>query len=128
MVSLALANRLAKKALRMADDFCQTVIITRREVTGYDPVNDTPVENTQTYVLRGLVTNITDDEKKSMYPKTQHQSFEARKLIISSLDLNNDYTPATEDTVRIGNEDWEVVKITTPPGESIYILWLFRAV
>ncbi len=122
-----LAANLTKKALTIADSFLVDVVIEQHTQSGYDVTTDSPIETITNHILRGLLYNISDYEKTTLYPKFPEVGQEKRKLLIAKTDVTPGFKPSTNDSVRIDTEAWEIWRVTTPPSEPLYILYIAKA-
>ena len=122
-----LAANLTKKALVIADSFLVDVVIEQHTQSGYDVATDSPTETITNHTLRGLLYNISDYEKTTLYPKFPEVGQEKRKLLVAKNDIIPGYKPSINDSVRIDTETWEIWRVTTPPSEPMYVMYIAKA-
>lgn len=109
-----------KKAIALADDVRATMTYTRVVLGVYDPVTDTRTNTTTNYTLTTALVGLSNMEV-DYWPA----DIVTQKIIIASADLP--ITPQVTDYVTINAIRWEVKRVKSAPGGSLFVVYIQEA-
>jgi hypothetical protein len=122
----ALIKQKINSAFSTIDALLKDVVYTSITVGAYDSATDTTSDVTTTKMFRALEYKLNDREKDTLYPAGAETGYEYRKLLVNGTDLDG-IRPRMEDKLTVGGTPYEIIRINTVPGESVWILFISRA-
>ena len=108
------------RAIELADDVRTQVTYRRIALGPYDPVSDTRAETITEYPLLTAVVGLSDAEV-DYWPA----DIVTQKILIAANDLP--IVPEVTDNVTINGLRWEVKRVKTTPGGSLYVVFIQEA-
>lgn len=104
-------------AFTAIDDLKETVTFVDVAAGAYNSATDTYADTETTFSVQAPVLSPTEREL-SWFPATDAIT---RKIIFKASDI---VLPALKDQVEIGGVRFEIVRIKSVPGASIYVVWV----
>jgi short subunit fatty acids transporter len=115
-LSATVASAVAS-AFTAIDDLKETVTFVDVAAGGYNSATDTFGDTETEYAVQAPVLAPTEREL-SWFPATDAIT---RKIIFKATDI---VLPALKDQVEIGGVRFEVMRVKSVPGSSVYIVWV----
>lgn len=109
-----------KQAIALADDVRSTMTYSRVVLGAYDPVTDARTNTTTNYTLVTALVGLSDMEV-DYWPA----DIVTQKVLIASEDLP--ITPQVTDYITINAIRWEVKRVKTAPGGSLFVVYIQEA-
>lgn len=118
MPSNAQIKKLVQQAIKTTGDLAARITYVRVVPGSYNATTDQTADTTTTYEnVRVVLTNLTEAESEYFLPDKITQ-----KMLIASLDLPVE--PARPDYVLIDNVRWEINRVKSVPGKSLWIVFI----
>lgn len=117
----ALKDKVAKqvqKALQTVGDLAVSLTYVSVTVGAYDVASDVLSTTTLSYPNVTAVSGALTEAEVDYFPGNRN----TQKLLIAALDL--EVEPKTEDYVLIDAVKWEVKRVKSVPGKSLYIVFV----
>lgn len=109
-----------KQAIALADDVRTTMTYTRVVLGTYDPATDARANTTTNYTLVTALVGLSDMEV-DYWPA----DIVTQKVLIASDDLP--IVPQVHDYITINGIRWEIKRIKTAPGGSLFVVYIQEA-
>lgn len=114
--------KLVDKAIQQTGDLRTTITLRRVTPGVYNPTTDTTSDVTSDTVVENVILTSLSKAEYGWFPADRN----TQKILLPSLAVAG-ITPDEADKVLINGETWEIVRIKTPPGDSLYILYVERS-
>lgn len=108
------------RAIELADDIRTTMTYRRVTLGAYDATTDTRAETVTDYTLVTALVGLSDQEV-DYWPA----DIVTQKILIASNDLP--VVPQVTDYVLINGIRWEVKRVKTAPGGSLFVVFIQEA-
>lgn len=119
-ISAAKISSLVLKAFQKTGDLRTTVTFQRLTPGAYDPSTGAVAVTEVEYTVTNAVLTAISGMEFEWFPADRN----TQKLLIAAEDLP--VTPTTTDNVVIGGTTWEITRVKSVPGVSLYILYIME--
>jgi uncharacterized cysteine cluster protein YcgN (CxxCxxCC family) len=117
-LSKAFLNQQVEKAFGQMGDVRLTVTYTRVTSGAYDPATDSIINVTENVVVENCVGVRPNTREVEWFPADAT----TLKLLIAGTALP--FAPTTEDYVTINGARWEVRRVSSVPGNSLWMVYI----
>ena len=118
MPSAAQVKRLVQNAIQKTGDLAARITYVSVTPGAYNPTTDAPADSETTYLdVPVVLTHLDETESQWFLPDSITQ-----KIVLAALDLPVE--PKRPDYVTIDGVRWEVKRIRTVPGKSLFLIYV----
>jgi len=118
-ITRAKLNKIVHGAIKATGEL-RTSIVYRVVTPGvYDPVTDTTTDVTSDTPLENVVLAGLTQAEYGWFPADRN----TQKALIPTLELGT-IVPKETDKIVIDSDEWEIVKIKSPPGSPLFVIYI----